>query len=75
VLRHTTAMRMLEAGTDIATIALWLGHESTHSTQAYLHADLAMKQQTMNRTQPNNQPIKRYRPTGKMLALSVTVEK
>lgn len=68
VLRHTTAMRMLEAGIDIATIALWLGHESTQSTQAYLHADLAMKQQAMNRMQPNNQPIKRYRPTGKMLA-------
>jgi integrase/recombinase XerD len=67
VLRHTTAMRMLEAGIDIATIALWLGHESTQSTQAYLHADLAMKQQAMNRMQPNNPPVKRYRPTGSLL--------
>ncbi|MDP9185206.1 MAG: tyrosine-type recombinase/integrase, partial [Actinomycetota bacterium] len=42
-LRHTTAMRMLDAGIDITTIALWLGHESTESTQSYLHADLGMK--------------------------------
>jgi integrase len=26
-LRHTAAMRLLHAGTDIAVIALWLGHE------------------------------------------------
>ena len=25
-------------------IALWLGHQSTHSTDAYLHADMAIKQ-------------------------------
>lgn len=35
-LRHTCAMRMLAAGIDLTTIALWLGHESTESTQAYL---------------------------------------
>ncbi len=28
-LRHTCAMRMLAAGINITTIALWLGHEST----------------------------------------------
>jgi hypothetical protein len=26
VVRHTTAMHLLQAGVDIATIALWLGH-------------------------------------------------
>ncbi len=31
----TAAMRMLDAGIDITTIALWLGHESTESTQPY----------------------------------------
>nr|WP_248761118.1 hypothetical protein [Pseudarthrobacter sp. SSS035] len=28
--RHTTAIRMLDAGIDITTIALWLGDESTN---------------------------------------------
>ncbi|MGH8055593.1 MAG: tyrosine-type recombinase/integrase, partial [Stenotrophomonas sp.] len=44
VLRHTTAMRMLAAGIDITTIALWLGHESPRSTHPYPHADLQLKQ-------------------------------
>lgn len=33
VLRHTAAMRLLSAGIDITTIALWLGHESIETTQ------------------------------------------
>ena len=28
VIRHTTAMHLLQAGVDISVIALWLGHES-----------------------------------------------
>jgi site-specific recombinase XerD len=43
VLRHTTAVHLLEAGVDRAVIALWLGHESVETTQIYLDADLAMK--------------------------------
>jgi site-specific recombinase XerD len=36
-LRHTCAMNLLAAGVDISVIALWLGHQNTHSTDAYLH--------------------------------------
>ena len=36
VLRHTRAVRMLEAGLDSAVIALWLGHESVETTHVYL---------------------------------------
>ena len=35
VLRHTTAMQLLQAGVDRAVIALWLGHESVGTTQIY----------------------------------------
>jgi integrase/recombinase XerD len=41
-LRHTAPMRLIEAGVDTATIALWLGHASIRSTAVYTHADLAM---------------------------------
>ena len=62
VLRHTTAMRMLAAGIDVATISLWLGHESIESTSAYLHADLSIKQRALDRTkQPETTPG-RYTP-------------
>ncbi|MCW1100171.1 tyrosine-type recombinase/integrase [Streptomyces sp. RS2] len=42
-LRHSTAMALLHAGVDVSVIALWLGHESTETTQIYLHADMTIK--------------------------------
>lgn len=67
-LRHTTAMQMLAAGIDITTIALWLGHESTDSTQPYLHADLGMKQRALDRITPRPAPTaRRYRPDDQLL--------
>jgi integrase/recombinase XerD len=68
VLRHTTAMRMLAAGIDITTIALWLGHESPESTRPYLHADLALKQRALDRTAPPNTTPGRYTPPDALLA-------
>ena len=43
-LRHTAAMRLLHAGTDIAVIALWLGHEQLATAHIYLHADMTQKE-------------------------------
>jgi site-specific recombinase XerD len=33
VLRHSTAMELLQHGVDQTVIALWLGHESVETTQ------------------------------------------
>jgi site-specific recombinase XerD len=49
-LRHTNAMLLQAERVDIATIALWLGHESIKSTYIYQHADNALKQQAIDRT-------------------------
>ena len=40
VIRHTTALHLLQSGVDIAVIALWLGHESIETTHGYVEADL-----------------------------------
>jgi integrase/recombinase XerD len=44
VLRHTTAMHLLESGVDITTIAAWLGHAQLTTTHGYVEVNLRMKQ-------------------------------
>jgi integrase/recombinase XerD len=67
-LRHTLAMNLLQSGVDITVIALWLGHESIETTQAYLHADMAMKEKALAQTAQGRTTPKRYRPNDKLLA-------
>jgi integrase/recombinase XerD len=68
VLRHTTAVHLLEAGVDRAVIALWLGHETVETTQIYLDADLAMKERALSRTAPPHVGRHRFRPKDSLLA-------
>ena len=68
VLRHSAAMALLHAGVDITVIALWLGHDSPTSTRAYLHADLAMKEQALARTTPPDTSPGRYHAPDTLLA-------
>lgn len=67
-MRHTCAMRLLEAGTDPATIALWLGHEQVATVAIYLHAHMALKEQALARTRPQDTAPGRYRPPDHILA-------
>lgn len=67
-LRHTCAMNLLQAQVDLATIALWLGHEDLRTVQHYLHADLALKERALARTAPPNTEPGRYRPPDPLLA-------
>jgi integrase/recombinase XerD len=68
VLRHTSAMRLLHAGVDTTVIALWLGHESTRTTDIYLHADLTLKERALARTVPPRTRAGRYRAPDSLLA-------
>lgn len=68
VLRHTSAMQLLQAGIDTTVIALWLGHESPQTTQIYLHADLSLKERALSRTSPPNVRPGRYRPPDTLIA-------
>jgi site-specific recombinase XerD len=49
VLRHSTAMDLLQCGVDRSVIALWLGHEDPATTHLYVEADLAMKEAALKR--------------------------
>jgi len=68
LLRHTAAMELLQAGVDRAVIALWLGHESVETTQIYLDADLAIKEQALSKTTRIDVKGVRYRPDDELLA-------
>ena len=68
VLRHSMAMGLLQAGVDRAVIALWLGHESVETTQIYLEANLAMKEEILAKTMPPGGKPGRYRPGDALLS-------
>ena len=61
VIRHTTAMHLLQAGVDISVIALWLDHESPVTTHQYVEADLAMKERALARLHEPEAKLHRYR--------------
>lgn len=67
VLRHTSAMHLLMAGVDTSVISLWLGHADPRSTQAYLHADLGLKEKALALTTPPDVKPGRFRPADQLL--------
>ena len=62
IVRHSTAMSLLQSGADPCEIALWLGHESPSTTHMYVEADLAMKERALARLKPPEVKSARYRP-------------
>ncbi|MPY81423.1 MAG: tyrosine-type recombinase/integrase, partial [Actinophytocola sp.] len=67
-LRHSAAMALLHAGVDTSVIALWMGHEDPGSTQAYLHADMTIKEQALARVRPRGTRPGRYRAPDSLIA-------
>jgi len=67
-LRHSNAMLLRAKGVDIATIALWLGHETVQTTHVYEHADPALKEQAIAKTAPLGTRPGRYQPTDQLLS-------
>lgn len=52
-LRHTTAVCLLKAGVDFATISQWLGHASLNTTMRYARADIDLKRQALAQVFPD----------------------
>jgi integrase/recombinase XerD len=51
-IRHTTAVHLLKAGVDFATISQWLGHASLNTTMRYARADIDLKRQALAQVFP-----------------------
>ena len=67
-LRHAAAMALLRRGVDLTVIALWLGHESTETTEVYLHADIRLKERALAPATPSGVVPARYRVPDPLLA-------
>jgi len=61
-------MSLLHARVDVAVIALWLGHADMRSTDAYIHADLSIKERALALTTPPSVKPGRYKPPDAVLA-------
>ena len=68
VLRHTTAMDLLQSRVERTVIARWLGHESIETTQIYLDANLEMKQAALDKVEPQPGRVGRFRADDQLLA-------
>jgi site-specific recombinase XerD len=67
-LRHAAAMSLLHHGVDLTVIALWLGHESSETTQIYLHADMRLKERALAHANVSGVAPTRYKPPDPLLA-------
>ena len=68
VVRHTTAMHLLQAGVDMATIALWLGHERLKTSHQYVEADLQLKEDALRKLEPLGRRTQRFKADSSLLA-------
>jgi len=60
--RHSTAMAMLQAGVELSTIAIWLGHENIQTTHKYMVADMTLKQAAIAKVHPANNASPHWSP-------------
>jgi site-specific recombinase XerD len=51
-IRHSTAVHLLKAGVDFASISQWLGHASLNTTMIYARADIDLKRQALMQVFP-----------------------
>lgn len=65
--RHSAAMNLLQAGVDISTIAIWLGHESIETTHKYMVADIELKRKAMEKLDETTNGSYNYKPSDAIL--------
>jgi integrase/recombinase XerD len=66
-------MHLLQSDVDLAVIALWLGHENLQTTNVYITADLASKEQALEKREPIPGSFARHQDPDKLLAFLATL--
>jgi site-specific recombinase XerD len=67
-LRHSCALRILQATKDIRKVSLWLGHATLQSTEMYTRADPTVKLKSLESTSAPKLRMGRFRATDKLIA-------
>lgn len=67
VLRHSCGMNVLRSTRDIRKVALWLGHESTETTEIYVEGDPSEKLAILQAVVPPTLRPGKFRPLDKLL--------
>ena len=52
VFRHTTALHLIETGSDITIVKEWLGHADLKTTSQYIEVSVARKRQALEKLPP-----------------------
>lgn len=68
IIRHTTAMHLLQSGVDLSVIALWLGHEDIATTHYYMQADIEMKKKALGKMAEPKCIVARFKPSCDVLS-------
>jgi site-specific recombinase XerD len=53
-IRHSTAISLLKAGVDFATISQWLGHAALNTTMRYARSDIDLKRAALSQIFPDS---------------------
>jgi integrase/recombinase XerD len=69
VLRHTSAMIVLQATQDIRKVSLWLGHANLATTEIYVRADPSQKLEAIEAIVPPHLRKGKFRPPDRLIAM------
>jgi integrase/recombinase XerD len=68
LLRHTSAVFILQATKDLRKVSLWLGHANMQTTEVYTRADPSVKLETLESVVPPTLRAGRFKATDKLIA-------
>jgi len=68
LLRHTSALTILQATKDLRKVSLWLGHAHLHTTEIYTRVDPSVKLETLESVMPPHLRSGRFKATDRLIA-------